>query len=71
MRQNILILWLLFALFKCDEDYYLSLEMLISGSTKYKLNLINKKIGISDNDLFYSGFPEYLEDIFDHSNTTI
>ena len=39
MRQNILILWLLFALFKCDEDYYLSLEMLISGSTKYKLNL--------------------------------
>jgi hypothetical protein len=69
MRQNILILWLLFALFKCDEDYYLSLEMLISGSTKYKLNLINKKIGISDNDLFYSGFPEYLENIFEHSNT--
>ena len=69
MRQNILILWLLFVLFKCNEDYYLSLEMLISGSTKYKLNLINKKIGISDNDLFYSGFPEYLEEIFDNSNT--
>ena len=64
MKQNILILSLLLILSNCEDDnFYLSLDKLVTGSTKYKLNIVNRKNGISDKDLFYSGSVEYLSNI--------
>jgi hypothetical protein len=63
MKQNILIICLLLVLLNCQDKYLLSLDMLLSGSTKYNLNLINRKKDASDNDLFYSGSAEYMDNI--------
>ena len=63
MKQNILIIYILIVIINCEDVFYLSLEKLISGSSNYKLSLINKKEGISDNDLFYSGYSEFIENI--------
>ena len=63
MKQNILIICLLIVLLNCQDKYLLSLDMLLSGSSKYYLNLINKKKDASDNDLFYSGSAEYMDNI--------
>ena len=63
MNQNILILSLLFVLSSCDDIFYLSLHKLITGNHKYQISLINRRPGISDKDLFYSGPVEYLENI--------
>lgn len=69
MNQNILILCLLFVLLNCKSDYILSLDMLISGSSKYDIELVNRKDGVSDNDLFYFGNVEYMENILIDSYT--
>lgn len=63
MKHNILIICLLLVLLNCENEFYLSLEMLLSGNSKYKLTLNNRKEGTSDNDLFYSGFAEDIEKI--------
>ena len=63
MKQNILIICLSLVLLTCSDNYYLSLDMLISGSTKYKLDLLNRNEKASDNDLFYSGSAENMENI--------
>ena len=63
MKQNILIICLSLVLLNCQDKYLLSLDMLLSGSTKYNLNLINRKKDASDNDLFYSGSAEYMDNI--------
>ena len=63
MKQNILIICLLLVLLNCQDKYLLSLDMLLSGSTKYDLNLINRKKDASDSDLFYSGSAEYMDNI--------
>ena len=64
MKIHLLILYLFFAILNCEDDlYYLSLDKIISGSRKYRLTLLNRKSGVSDNDLFYSGTVEYMENL--------
>ena len=63
MKQNILIICLSLVLLNCQDKYLLSLDMLLSGSSKYDLNLINRRKDASDNDLFYSGSAEYMDNI--------
>ena len=63
MNQNILILCLLLVILNCNDEFYLSIDMLISGSSKYKISLFNKNEEFSDNDLFYSGTSENIETI--------
>lgn len=63
MNLNILILCLIFVLLNCEKEYILSLELHFSGNTKYDIELFNRKSGISDNDLFYCGNVEYMDQI--------
>ena len=64
MKIYLLIIFLFLALLNCEDDiYYLSLDKIISGSTKYQLSLLNRKSEVSDNDLFYSGTVEYIENV--------
>ena len=63
MNRNILIFCLLLAILNCNDGFCLSIDMLISGSSKYKISLFNKNEGFSDNDLFYSGTSENIETI--------
>ena len=64
MKIHLLILYLFFAILNCEDDlFYLSLDKIISGSRKYRLTLLNRKSGVSDNDLFYSGTVEYMENL--------
>ena len=64
MKQNILILSLLLILSNCDNDIYsLFLGKTLTGGNKCRVNIVNRKKGISDKDLFYSGSFEYLTDI--------
>ena len=63
MKINLLILSLLIVFLKSEDVFYLSLDKLISGNGLYELSLINRKNGVSDNDLYYSGTAEYMENV--------
>ena len=63
MKMNLIILSLLIVFLKSEDVFYLSLDKLISGNGLYELSLINRKNGVSDNDLFYSGTAEYMETV--------
>ena len=67
MKQKILIICLLLESCNCKDNYILSFDMLISGSSKYEITLINKKSQISDEDIFYFGTVEYMENIIINS----
>ena len=67
MKQKILIICLLLESCNCKDNYILSFDMLISGSSKYEITLINKKSRISDEDIFYFGTVEYMENIIINS----
>ena len=71
MKKKILtIVFILSEIINCNDVYYFFIEKLFSGYSRFKLSLTNKKIDTSDNDIFYSGSGEYIENIlFDPYST--